>query len=206
MKNSCDNNNEQMNSMSRDDLIEQMKINAYTNERTIFVWEDITDDTSFIVNRMLENLEKQDKVSETKLPITIKIDSYGGSAFACLSIISKIEELKNKGYEVITVSYSKAMSAGLFITMCGTKRYAQKYCRFLLHQLQGFTIGYSSVESSKRELKDKEEVWGCMREIVKKYTKIDDKYLDTITEYDKDDYFFTDKAIELGIVDKVLGE
>jgi ATP-dependent Clp endopeptidase proteolytic subunit ClpP len=202
MKNYCD--EDVSNITLKNDLVDTMKLNAYLNERVIFIWEEITDNTSFIVNRMLENMERKDQESNIKDPITIKIDSIGGSVYACLSIISKIEELKNKGYEIITISYGKAMSAGLYIAMCGTKRYAQRYCRFLLHQLQSLEFGYNSVESSERSLQDKKEIWNSMRQIIEEHTEIDDEFLDDVTKYNKDEFFFSDKALELGIIDEIL--
>jgi len=202
MTNYCD--DDVSNITLKNDLVDTMKLNMYLSERTVCIWEEITDNTSFLVNRMLENMEQKDKASGTKESITIKIDSIGGSVYACLSIISKIEELRSKGYEIITISYGKAMSAGLYIAMCGSKRYAQKYCRFLLHQLQSFEIGYNSVESSKRSLKDKEEIWNYMKKIIKEHTKIKDKFLNDITEYDKNEFFFSDRALELGIIDEIL--
>jgi ATP-dependent protease ClpP protease subunit len=153
---------------------------------------------------MLEQLEKQDFLTEDKQPITIKIDSFGGSAYACLSIISKIEELKLKGYDIITIAYGKAMSAGIFILLTGTTRKAQRYCRMMIHQLQGDDGGFNSVESSKRNLQEKEEMWQAIREITKNNTKVTDELLDKITEYDKDEFFFSDKAIELGIIDSII--
>ena len=54
----------------RESIICEMKLNAYKDERTIYVWEDINDNTAFIFNRMLENLCNS---KGKKLPITIKL-------------------------------------------------------------------------------------------------------------------------------------
>ena len=79
-------------------LVEEMKLNAFKSERTIYIWEDINDNTAFVTNRMIENLCIPD-INANKLPITIKISSPGGEVFSALSIVSAIEMAQENGYE-----------------------------------------------------------------------------------------------------------
>jgi ATP-dependent protease ClpP protease subunit len=185
--------------------IEEAKRNALNDERTIYIWEDIDDDTSFIFNRAVEKIMETDQENETDiLPITIKINSYGGSVFSLMSILSKIEEAKSLGYEIITIGYGMAMSAGLWILMSGTKRKAQRYCRMLLHQVQSFSMGSTSVELTKREYQNLLEMWDEMREYTKEHTCVTEEMLDNITNNNLDYYFFAEKGLELGIIDEVI--
>ena len=37
-------------------LVQEMQLNAFQSERTIYIWESINDNTAFITNRMIEKL------------------------------------------------------------------------------------------------------------------------------------------------------
>lgn len=179
---------------------------AYVKERTIFIWEEIDHVVEFAVIRMLERMVQKDVLSDSKRPITLKISSPGGDVYSCFAIMSKILELRELGYDVRCYTYGKCMSAALFITMvCSPNhRYAQKFTSFLLHQLQSYSDGVSSVELSRRTYKDLSNIWDKMRTIIKEHTKITDDILDEITTNDRDYFFDSNRAIELGVVDKIV--
>ena len=43
------------------------------------------------------------------------VESFGGSAYDCLAILNRIEELQRKGFVVTTETYGYNMSAGTFV-------------------------------------------------------------------------------------------
>lgn len=189
-------------------IIEEIKLNAYINERTIYLNDNsIDEDTEFIVNRMLEKIVERDQKSgispESAEPITLKISSYGGSVYATLSIISTIETLKESGYHIIGKAYGKIMSGAFKIFISCSERICQRHTRFLYHQVQSFELGHTSVEQSKRKLKDLEQLWRRCQDIILKYTKITQEKLDNITEHDLDVNLWPEEAIALGCVDNI---
>lgn len=185
-------------------IIDEMKINAYLSERTIYINEEITEETEFIVNRMFEKITERDEKEGTKEPINIKISSYGGNVFATLSIIAKIESLKENEYIINGYAYGVCMSGAFKIFISCTNRFAQRNTRFLYHQVQSYEMGDMSVEKAKRRLKDLSELWKRCQGVILKYTDITQEQLDTITREDRDVYLWTEEAMQLNIVDKVV--
>ena len=184
-------------------LVEEMKLNAFKSERTIYIWEDINDNTAFIMNRMIENLCIPD-TNANKIPITIKISSPGGEVFSALSIVSAIERAQEKGYEVNTIVYSCCMSAAVNLLCAGSKRYAQKYTRFMLHDLGSYNFGFQSKEDIKNNYEEHEEIWKLLSGLLIKRTKLTKEDLDDIVKHKKEFFFWSEEALELGIIDEIL--
>jgi ATP-dependent protease ClpP protease subunit len=194
---------------SQNRTIDEMKLNAYINERTIYLNDDeIGEDTEFIVNRMFERIIERDKKANIKPqdaePITLKISTYGGNLYATLSIISQIEYLRDLGYWIIGIGYGKIMSGGFKILIACSERWCQRHSRLLYHQVQSFEMGRTSVESDRRRLKDMEEMWRRCQDIILKYTNITQEHLDIITREDRDIYVWVEEALNLNIIDKIL--
>jgi len=199
-------NNFEETAIVKNSLAQQIKQNAF-KERSVYLWDMVDSDMALIVNRTFEKLCKEDVKTQSKPPVILKINTEGGELSACLSIMSAIKSMKKKGYQIHTYGYGSVFSAGLFIYLCGSKknRFSQEYTRFLLHEPRQFeNMGFSTVESKRREFKDLESVWGLLKMVVKENTKIDDKLLDDISINNKDYFFFTPEAKSLGIVDHLF--
>jgi ATP-dependent Clp protease protease subunit len=189
-------------------IVEEIKLNAYLRERTIYINEQIDEDVEFLVNRMFEKIvvndDKDNIPMENREPIKLKISCPGGSAYSTLSIISTIEALKERGYKIYGYSYGACMSGAFKIFISCSKRFAQKYTRFMFHQVQSFEFGHISLESSKRTVKDLEELWEKCKQIIMKYTTISEEFLNKISDEDKDVFMFSDEAIKYGIIDEIF--
>jgi ATP-dependent protease ClpP protease subunit len=185
-------------------FVEEVKTNAYLQERTIYINEEITADTEFVVNRMLEKIVARDEKEGTKEPINIKISSPGGSVFATLSIIANIESLKERGYIINGYTYGMCMSGAFKILISCSNRCSQRNTRFLYHQVQSYEYGYTSVERKKRDYQDLEALWQRCQEVIMKYTKITKEQLDKITREDRDVCLWPEEALELGVIDKII--
>jgi ATP-dependent Clp protease protease subunit len=72
--------------------------------------------------------------------IPIIIDSYGGDAYSCLSIVSLIESSNKK---IATFCDSKAFSAGAIIFSCGHHglRFISPHAYIMIHQLSAGNYG-----------------------------------------------------------------
>jgi len=195
--------------MPQNKIVEEIKLNAYINERTIYLNDvSICEDTEFIVNRMFEKIVEGDQKKgispKSAEPIILKISSYGGSVLASLSIIATIETLRESGYHIIGKAYGKIMSGAFKIFISCSERICQRHTRFLYHQVQSYEMGYTSVEQTKRKLKDLEASWRRCQDVIIKYTNITQETLDDITEHDLDVYLWPEEAIILGCVDKII--
>lgn len=190
-------------------IIDEMKINAYLTERTIYLNDnEIGEETEFLVNRMLEKIVERDRKSGIKPQdaesITIKISTYGGDIYATLSIISQIEYLREIGYWIVGIGYGKIMSGGFKILISCSERICQRHSRLLYHQVQNFEMGRSSVETSRRRLKDLEDMWRRCQDIILKYTNITQEHLDEIIKCDMDTFIWAEDALVLNVIDKIL--
>lgn len=190
-------------------FVDEMKTNAYMNERTIYLNDNsINEETEFIINRMFEKIVERDSKQgiepKDAEPITLKISSYGGDVYATLSIISTIEHLKEIGYKIIAIGYGKIMSGAFKIMVSASERICQRHSRLLFHQVQSYEIGHTSVEQTKRRLKDLDEMWRRCQDVILKYTNITQEYLDEITKCDEDIFIWAEEALKLGVVDSII--
>jgi ATP-dependent protease ClpP protease subunit len=184
-------------------LVQEMQLNAFQSERTIYIWESINDNTAFITNRMIEKLCIPD-INGIKQPITIKISSTGGEVFSALSIVSAIERAQEKGYEVITMAYACCMSAAVNLLSAGTKRYGQRYTRFMIHDVGSYNFGFQSKEDIKNNYEEHEAIWKLLSELLMKKSKLTKEKLDDIVKHKKEFYFWPEEALELGLIDKII--
>lgn len=132
-------------------------------------------------------------------PIKVVVDSYGGSVYDGISMVSAISTSKTPvhGY-----CYSKAMSMGYLIYISAHKRFAHEYSTFMHHQLSGGSYGTN--QDIQEDAIQKDKLNKMLMKIVRKRTKITKEQIKEKNER-KQDWFFTGKeAVKLGVVDELL--
>lgn len=169
-------------------------------EARIFWIDGSIDDSTLDVVKFIINCNREDKGKEIKdrKPITLMIDSPGGSVEILISIIKAIDISKTP---VRTVCYCTAYSAAADILASGHKgmRYSMPGCSIMMHagscQYQGTQ---SQVEAAKKFY---DSMGKRVSDHVMNRTNIDNK----TSKKMKDDYYMTeDDALKLGIIDKVI--
>lgn len=183
-----------------DTISEEMKLKSALDRR-IILSDEVTRDTIFKVKYFLEKLQKIDKMrpEEPLKPITIVIDSYGGEIYSGVSLIGMIEQYKDTGYQIITEVNGAAMSMGFMIALCGSKRTAVRYSRFMIHQPSSATWG--TLREQQDSVAETEFLWNQMKSLIKKYSAITDEYLDKIYEGNKDVYLTPEQMVEFKALD-----
>ena len=186
----------------KDQTIEQMKINSALQHRTIYMTEDVDEDSSFKVGYYLDRLYRNDKENGTKEPITLIISSYGGNIYSGLSIISRIERMIEEGYEITSLIDSHAMSMGSAISMVCKNRQALRYSTLLFHQPSSYSVGtltdmIVATEETKR-------LWDIMKRLMKKHTSMSDDYIDSIFKNNRDVFMDCETALSLKIIDEII--
>lgn len=190
----------------KDQVVEEMKLSSALKNRKVYLWDEVNDDSCFKLQYYLDRIVRLD--SEENIhpldaqPITIQISSYGGSLYDILSVISYVEELIEKGYEIITIVDGYAMSAGSALAMTGTKRYARRYSTFMFHQLAGGTGG--TYIEMKNQMAENERLWVLLKKIMLKHTNMTSEYIDNIVNTNLDYYLSPEQALEFGIIDEIL--
>ena len=176
----------------------------YRDEENRIFWLDseIDDSTLDLVKMIIRcNREDKGKPVEERKPITVFIDSPGGSVEVLYSIVKAMRASKTI---IRTVNYCTCFSAASEILAAGTKghRYCMPGAVVMCHsgsmQLGG-TVG--NVDATKK--------WCdalCKRctDMFLENTGIDSKTYKKKTGTNNDWYLFEDEAVEYGIADKVI--
>lgn len=188
--------------MYHDRFLDEMKMNAAMRDRRIFVNEEINENSMFKACYLLDRLVQLDKVEGTKKDIEIILDSYGGYIYHGLALISKIESLREKGYKIITTVNSVAMSMGFMILLCGSERRGLKHSRIMCHQPSSASWG--SLQDMEESVEETQALWTRMKELIIKYTHITDSQLEDIKSRKFDWFMWSDEALKLGVIDKII--
>lgn len=190
----------------KDQVAEEIKLKSAILNRKIIFWDEVTEETSLKAQYLIERIVDFDAeigvTPKDAEPIVIAISSYGGSLLDIFSVISYIEYLKEEGYEIHTIADGKAMSAGAFLLMCGSKRYARRYASIMLHQLSAGTSG--TISEMENAVKEYRRLWDLLKEITVSKTKLTAEDIDKIFNTNQDMYFSAQSALESGLIDEIL--
>lgn len=167
------------------------------SDRIIFIGTEINDQVANNVIAQLIFL----RASDPKKPISIYINSPGGSVSSGLAIYDTMQYLE---CDINTYCIGMAASMGALLLCCGTKgkRYALPNSRMMIHQPSGGVGG----TSKEIELQANEIIYLKRRlsEILAQHTgQAIDK---VIEDSDRDFYMSAEEACAYGLVDSVVQE
>lgn len=173
----------------------------YIEEQDRIFWVDdqINASTLELVKMIMRcNKEDKGKPVEERKPVTIFIDSPGGSVEVLLAIIKAIEISKTP---VRTVCYCTAYSAAADLLASGHKglRYCMPGTNVMMH------AGSCAYQGTASQVDAAKKFYDAMGKKVTDHiysrTNIDTKTQRKM----KDDYYMTDEdALKLGIIDKII--
>lgn len=180
--------------------------NYYRDEEDRIFWLDTEVDAGALdLVKMIVRCNKEDKGKpiEERKPITVFIDSPGGSVEVLYSIVKAMRASKTI---IRTVNYCTCFSAASEILAAGTKGY--RYCMpgsiVMCHsgsmQLGG-TVG--NVDATKKWC---DALSKRCTDMFLENTGINAKTYKKKTGTNNDWYLFEDEAVEYGIVDKVIDD
>lgn len=176
-------------------------LDFYRDDQDRIYWvDDKIDDTTLGLVRLIIKYNREDKgkpVAERK-PITIMIDSPGGSVEVLLAIIKAISISKTP---VRTVCYCTAYSAAADLLACGHKglRYALPGTNIMMH------AGSCAYQGTAQQVEAAKKFYDAMDKRVLEHvysrTNIDSKTQRKM----KDDYYMTEEdALKFGIIDSIV--
>lgn len=180
----------------------QMEFSMAVNQRKIFLNEDVTEDSIFKCMYYLNKLIALDKITDAKPAIEICVNTNGGLVHDCFTLISYIEHLKDIGYEIITTNIGRAFSAGFLISICGSKRQAYRYARYMYHDISGGMFGKQ--QSMKEYLEETEKIDNMAIDLVTKYTSITKEELEELNQRKIDKFYSAQELKELNGVDIII--
>ena len=131
----------------------------------------------------------------TRKPITLYINSPGGSVYDMMAIIGTIEESKTP---IDTVCTGYAMSAAFIIFLAGRNRSATKWASFMYHEL--YTCSMNKLTVIKEAVRESDRLQKEMDRYVITKTNIPQSKLDEVRSSKQDWFISYNEACELGIV------
>lgn len=184
-----------------DMVIEEIKLNS-ANRRKIYINEEVGRESMFKAIHLLDRIVRTDASSEDKKDIDIVLDCEGGTIYFGLALISKIMELRDKGYNVNITVNSIAMSMGAMFLIVGTNRRAFRYATIMLHSpLSGSWGKLQDIEDDADETR---RLWKLLKSIIIENTNITDNQLEEIKKMKQDWYITPQEALKLGIIDEII--
>jgi len=136
-------------------------------------------------------------------PIHLVISTYGGSVDEMFSLYDTIKFLP---CPVHTIALGKVMSAGVLLLASGVKgkRMIGKSARIMIHPISGGLIG--NVFEAMNEMKEFERLQELMVSALMSETKLTKENIDKLMKAGHDFFLTPEQAIEMGIVDRVIGD
>lgn len=149
-----------------------------------------------------DDRDSKNTKSYTREPIKLIVSTYGGSVNSMYAIISAMLESRTPVYTHVP---GYAMSAGLDIVMAGEPghRTASEFATFMLHDASYYIEGKS--EELKDEIGKIKVDTKRMIDFYVRFSKMTKKMVKDMIKSTEDIYLTPIEALELGIIDNVIG-
>jgi len=166
------------------------------------LYDDVDDDSIFRCIYTLMRIREFDNKTGIKKPITLYINSCGGTVYDGMSLISLIESMQDEGYQIDTVNMGYAMSMGFIISLVGTHKYCFRHSTYMYHDISSLVIG--KLAQMQEDIKQTERLRDEITEFVLSKTKLTKEQLYDIHEHKRDVYYTSKQAVELGICEEII--
>ena len=136
-------------------------------------------------------------------PIHLVISTYGGSVDEMFSLYDTIKFLPCPVY---TIALGKVMSAGVLLLASGVKgkRMIGRSARIMIHPISGGLLG--NVFEAMNEMKEFQRLQDLMVSALMKETSLKRSDIDKLMKAGHDFFLTPDRAVEMGIVDLIIGD
>lgn len=169
--------------------------------RKFFLNGEVNDASVSDICRHIMQINRQDRdiPVEKRDPIRLYISTVGGEVDPGFQLVDVIEASKTPVY---TINTGGASSMGIYIMICGHRRFSMPNARFMMHDGQIRISGNTS--NVQDAMKFQERFESRIKDFVLKRTKITGSLYDE--KYRTEWSMFADEARELGVIDAVIGE
>ena len=163
------------------------------SNRIIILCEDITNKSFLSFDKKLRKLEK------TKEPITLRINSSGGSFYDSLAIV---ERIRLSPCKINTEVFGRAFSGAFLIFIHGDYRTMTRNSWLMFHSISVETLSGKAHEISSDYKQIELEVNQLCSLVSDRSSRDYDFWLSLAKK--SDFYMSSEKALDLGLVDKIL--
>lgn len=178
-------------------------------DRNILFYTDVSQETIGELTGMILNIESHDLQLKRHAksygftykpePIKFYINSFGGDAYACLGLVSIMKKCTTPIHTIVT---GCAMSAGFIIAINGHKRFCHKNSTYMWHEVSSMAIG--KLQEQGESIIEGARIQKLLDQEVFDNTNLNEKDLKKLYRGKKDKFFSAQRAIDLGIVDKII--
>jgi ATP-dependent Clp protease protease subunit len=163
-------------------------------DRILWVAGPVNDNMSTIVQAQLMYLDSVDN-----MPITMHIDSPGGSVKSGLSMVDVMQYVKS---DIVTVNTGMAASMGSVLLGAGTKgkRSSLRFSKTMLHQTSGGAGG--NIQDARINFQEWEKVNKILFELLGEFCGKPAKQVEK--DATRDFWLSAEEAVEYGIIDEVI--
>lgn len=171
------------------------------DNRVLVLNEDVTESLleNYILHILKWNREDRDLPVDKRQPITIYINSPGGSSIDGFNLVDVIMASSTP---IKGVCFGLAASMGYHILLSCHERVAFKNSVLLQHD------GEITVSNTSSKAKDTMKFFDSMEQRTKQYvlsrTKMTEEFYDRV--YEQEYWMYAQEAKELGCIDKIIGE
>jgi ATP-dependent protease ClpP protease subunit len=177
--------------------------NSYVVDNNIYFNDDISMETINKLNKQMRSLQTKLLTMASNLnieppPIRLHITSNGGSVFAAFRCINCMKALT---VHVHTIVDGYAASAATMISVCGDKRYINKYSNMLIHELRSAT-SWNKMSELEDEVENMKKIMDQIKDIYVEHTNLTRAELNKLLKRDMD--WDVKKCLQAGLVDEIL--
>lgn len=175
------------------------------NQIVLDLYSKLIDDRIIFINQPI-NMELATEIQSCLLylksksldPISIYINSPGGSVYAGLAIYDTIKHLQKQGIIINTYATGLVASMAAILLISGNTRFSLPNSTIMFHQISSFTEG--KLEDMKIDLKETERLQEVLNNIIIQEVG------ENILEHCKytDFYLNAQKAIEFSVIHNIL--
>ena len=166
-------------------------------ERIVFLGTGVNDQSANLVVAQLLYLNSLD----TKKPISLYIQSPGGSVYAGLAIYDTMQMI-DAPVSTLAVGFTASMGTALLTSGASGQRYALPHATIHMHPAGGGSQGYT--EDVRIATREQERVQAQLFHLIGKHTghhwkEIEESFL-------RDKFMSAPEAKEFGLIDEVMGD
>jgi ATP-dependent Clp protease, protease subunit len=170
-------------------------------DRIMMLSDDIDNETisDIIMGIFSINCEDEGLNKEDREPIKLILNSYGGNTSDGFALVDAIE---NSITPIHVIALGSAQSMGLAVVVAGHYRISGKHTRFMFHGISCEIEG--KLVKQKQELKESKILQDMYTSYIISKTKLSSNLLNKAIKTDSEIYWGADKALNLGIIDKII--
>ncbi|MBI5172730.1 MAG: ATP-dependent Clp protease proteolytic subunit [Candidatus Melainabacteria bacterium] len=164
---------------------------------TFTFYDEVTDES---IRPALENLGNLGRRFPGR-PITVILNSPGGSVLAGLALYDYLQQLRAQGHHLTVMCFGMAASMGGILLQAGDRRIIGVNARVLIHAVSAGSIG--SVYAMEDKAAFCRGLWESLKKILAARSSLSEEQIEE-RAHRRDWWLEAEEAVSLGFADEIL--